>query len=43
VQGKCDVDDPVLDPKEGGNLAACHFPLTDEEIRARVPHSAPAA
>ena len=30
--GVCDVDEPLLEAKEGGNLAACHFPLTDEEI-----------
>jgi len=28
VAGTCDVDDPALAAKEGGNLAACHFPLT---------------
>jgi oligopeptide/dipeptide ABC transporter ATP-binding protein len=37
VAGKCDVDEPLLDPKEGGNLAACHFPLTDAEVAERVP------
>jgi peptide/nickel transport system ATP-binding protein/oligopeptide transport system ATP-binding protein len=37
VAGTCDVDEPLLEPKEGGNLAACHFPLTDEEIAERVP------
>ena len=43
VQGHCDVEEPLLDPKAGGNLAACHYPLTDEEIRSRVPTaSAPA-
>ena len=26
--------------KEGGNVAACHFPLTDEEIQRRVPTAA---
>jgi peptide/nickel transport system ATP-binding protein/oligopeptide transport system ATP-binding protein len=40
VAGKCDVDDPALDEKAGGNLAACHFPLSDEEIAARVPTAA---
>jgi len=40
VTGKCDVDDPALAVKEGGNLAACHFPLSDEEIAARVPTAA---
>jgi peptide/nickel transport system ATP-binding protein/oligopeptide transport system ATP-binding protein len=40
VDGKCNVDEPFLDVKQGGNLAACHFPLTDEEIAARVPTAA---
>ena len=30
--GVCNVDEPLLETKEGGNVAACHFPLTDEEI-----------
>jgi oligopeptide/dipeptide ABC transporter ATP-binding protein len=38
--GKCNVDEPFLEVKEGGNLAACHFPLTDDEIAARVPTAA---
>jgi hypothetical protein len=33
---------PRLEPKKGGNLAACHFPLTDEEVEAQTPR-APAA
>ena len=37
VAGHCDVEEPLLDPKEGGNLAACHYPLTDPEIVERVP------
>jgi oligopeptide/dipeptide ABC transporter ATP-binding protein len=40
VGGTCDVDDPVLEAKEGGNIAACHFPLTNEEIASRVPTAA---
>jgi peptide/nickel transport system ATP-binding protein/oligopeptide transport system ATP-binding protein len=40
VSGKCDVDEPILETKEGGNLAACHFPLTSQEISARVPTAA---
>jgi oligopeptide/dipeptide ABC transporter ATP-binding protein len=35
--GHCNVEEPLLDVKEGGNLAACHYPLTDDEIAARVP------
>jgi oligopeptide/dipeptide ABC transporter ATP-binding protein len=40
VEGTCDVLDPALEPKEGGNVAACHFPLSDEEIARRVPTAA---
>jgi oligopeptide/dipeptide ABC transporter ATP-binding protein len=40
VEGTCDVLDPPLEPKEGGNVAACHFPLSDEEIARRVPTAA---
>ena len=40
VRGTCDVTEPLLDVKDGGNIAACHFPLTDEEIAARVPTAA---
>jgi oligopeptide/dipeptide ABC transporter ATP-binding protein len=38
--GVCNVEEPLLEPKEGGNIAACHFPLTGEEIAARVPTAA---
>jgi oligopeptide/dipeptide ABC transporter ATP-binding protein len=27
VEGTCDVTEPLLEVKDGGNLAACHFPL----------------
>src|SRR4051812_23608690 len=40
VDGHCNVEEPLLDPKEGGNLAACHYPLTDAEILERVPTAA---
>ena len=40
VEGTCDVQDPPLEPKEGGNVAACFFPLSDEEIAKRVPTAA---
>jgi oligopeptide/dipeptide ABC transporter ATP-binding protein len=33
----CRTETPVLEPKEGGNRAACHFPLTDDEVLERVP------
>jgi oligopeptide/dipeptide ABC transporter ATP-binding protein len=40
VGGHCDVEEPLLEPKEGGNLAACHYPLTNQEIARRVPTAA---
>ena len=40
VAGHCDVDEPVLESKQGGNVAACHYPLTDQEIASRVPTAA---
>jgi oligopeptide/dipeptide ABC transporter ATP-binding protein len=39
-QAVCTQDEPLLEPKEGGNVAACHFPLTDPEIAKRVPTAA---
>jgi oligopeptide/dipeptide ABC transporter ATP-binding protein len=40
-QEVCTRDEPPLEPKAGGNLAACHFPLTDAEAAA-VGHGGPA-
>ena len=40
VAGHCDTEEPLLEPKEGGNLAACHYPLTREEIVERIPTAA---
>jgi len=40
VAGHCDVEEPLLEVKQGGNVAACHYPLTDQEIAARVPTAA---
>ena len=37
AQEVCRTDDPPLEAKDGGNLAACHFPLTDAEVLERVP------
>src|SRR5436305_137876 len=39
-QEKCTQVEPLLEPKEGGNVAACHYPLTDQEIARRVPTAA---
>jgi len=38
-QQLCTELTPPLEPKEGGNLAACHFPLTDAEVAAQTPHA----
>ncbi len=32
AQERCSIDDPPLESKGTGTLAACHFPLTSEEI-----------
>jgi len=37
VQEVCREETPRLEPKAGGNIAACHFPLTDEEVAQRIP------
>jgi oligopeptide/dipeptide ABC transporter ATP-binding protein len=37
AQEICRTQDPPLEIKDGGNLAACHFPLTDTEVLERVP------
>ena len=41
--GHCNVEEPLLEIKSGGNLAACHYPLTDAEVSRMTPASAPAA
>jgi peptide/nickel transport system ATP-binding protein/oligopeptide transport system ATP-binding protein len=37
AQELCRTVDPPLEPKDGGNIAACHFPLTDAEVFERIP------
>ena len=37
AQQICRTESPELTVKEGGNLAACHFPLSDAEVLERVP------
>jgi peptide/nickel transport system ATP-binding protein/oligopeptide transport system ATP-binding protein len=37
AQAICSQDDPPLETKAGGSTAACHFPLTDEEVAIRLP------
>jgi hypothetical protein len=31
------VRDPPLEPKAGGNLAACHYPLADAAVSSSSP------
>jgi peptide/nickel transport system ATP-binding protein/oligopeptide transport system ATP-binding protein len=42
-QEVCTREEPALEPKAGGNLAACHFPLSDEEVAATAPGTASAS
>jgi oligopeptide/dipeptide ABC transporter ATP-binding protein len=37
AQDICREQEPELEVKDGGNLAACHFPLSDAEVLERVP------
>ena len=37
AQPLCSEQEPMLDRKDGGGVAACHYPLTDEEIATRLP------
>ncbi len=43
AQEVCRTEEPALEPKEGGNIAACHFPLSNDEVRERVPAAHPPA
>jgi oligopeptide/dipeptide ABC transporter ATP-binding protein len=37
AQAKCSQEEPPLEDKGNGTLAACHFPLTPEEIATQLP------
>jgi oligopeptide/dipeptide ABC transporter ATP-binding protein len=37
AQERCSQDEPLLEGKPGGSVAACHFPLTDDEVATRLP------
>jgi peptide/nickel transport system ATP-binding protein/oligopeptide transport system ATP-binding protein len=39
AQDKCSVDDPPLEDKGAGTVAACHFPLTEDEARLQLPRA----
>ncbi|HKR99486.1 MAG TPA: dipeptide ABC transporter ATP-binding protein [Candidatus Dormibacteraeota bacterium] len=36
MQDLCREEEPLLAPKDGGSIAACHFPLTDHEAAERI-------
>jgi peptide/nickel transport system ATP-binding protein/oligopeptide transport system ATP-binding protein len=37
AQPLCSDREPMLETKAGGGVAACHYPLTDEEVATRLP------
>ncbi|MGI8507483.1 MAG: ABC transporter ATP-binding protein [Solirubrobacteraceae bacterium] len=37
AQSLCSKDEPALESKGGAGIAACHYPLTDDEIASRLP------
>ncbi len=37
AQELCSTEEPPLEDKHNDTLAACHFPLTEEEVRLRLP------
>jgi peptide/nickel transport system ATP-binding protein/oligopeptide transport system ATP-binding protein len=43
AQDLCKQTEPLLEPQEGGNVAACHFPLSDGEIADLPTVSTPGA
>ena len=40
AQQVCSEVEPPLEPKGPGDVAACHFPLSEEEVAERVPTAA---
>jgi peptide/nickel transport system ATP-binding protein/oligopeptide transport system ATP-binding protein len=40
AESLCSREEPVLEPKDGGSLAACHFPLTGRDVVGTVPTAA---
>jgi peptide/nickel transport system ATP-binding protein/oligopeptide transport system ATP-binding protein len=43
AQDICSVDDPPLESKGASGVTACHFPLTLDEVRLRLPPALTAA
>jgi peptide/nickel transport system ATP-binding protein/oligopeptide transport system ATP-binding protein len=40
AQQVCSEEEPPLEDKGGGSIAACHFPLSRDEVRSQVPAAA---
>ncbi len=40
AQALCSQDEPLLEDKGGGTIAACHFPLSRNEVRERIATAA---
>jgi oligopeptide/dipeptide ABC transporter ATP-binding protein len=43
MQERCRTEEPLLEDKSPGTLAACHFPLTQEEVELQLPVALTAA
>jgi oligopeptide/dipeptide ABC transporter ATP-binding protein len=39
AQAICSEEDPAFEDKGSGSIAACHFPLTEEEVKRQLPQS----
>ncbi len=37
AQPRCSDEEPLLESKAGGGVAACHYPLTDDEVATQLP------
>ena len=37
AQERCSTEEPLLEDKGTGTRAACHFPLTEDEVKLRLP------
>jgi peptide/nickel transport system ATP-binding protein/oligopeptide transport system ATP-binding protein len=37
AQSNCSIDEPPLEDKGNGTEAACHYPLTEEEVATQLP------
>jgi oligopeptide/dipeptide ABC transporter ATP-binding protein len=37
AQEKCSVDEPMLEDMGSGTIAACHYPLSEDEVKLQLP------